>query len=148
MPEVTEPVFAIELFRTYTRATPEHVWEVLTATGSSVGFPFGMTVESDWQPGSTVTITVTSEWRLTGEVLAVDRPNLLCYTLGDRPGEPCVYVKWELRAMHGLTFIRLYVDDPWSQSSVDWLEAAWLPVLSGLVAHLDRIVAPHHEHEA
>lgn len=138
MLQATKPAFASELFHAITRASPQRVWDELTTTGSPVGYLFGMTVESGWRQGSTVTMTMTSEWRLTGEVLAVDPPHALCYTLGDRPGEPSVYVTWELRAAPAGTFIRLYVDEPWSRTAADCLEAAWLPVLSGLVAHLDQ----------
>jgi len=135
------PVLASELFHAVTRASPAAVWDALTATGSPVGYLFGMTVESDWQPGGTVTMIVTDEWWLTGEVLAVTPLHVLSYTLGDQPGEPSVYVKWELRATNDATFIRLYVDEPWSPDGADSLEAAWLPVLSGLVAQLDAAAA-------
>lgn len=141
MPGATGSAFASELFHASTHATPDCAWDVLTTSGSPVDYLFGMTVESDWQPDSTVTMTVTDGWRLIGEVLAADPPNMLCYTLGDQPGEPAVYVKWELRARPGGTFIRLYVDEPWSSASLECLEAAWLPVLSGLVAHLDQVAA-------
>jgi hypothetical protein len=107
-----------------------------------------MTVESDWQPGGPVTMSVTNEWRLTGEVLAVTPLQMLSYTLGDQPGEPSVYVKWELRAANDATFIRLYVDEPWSRDGADSLEAAWLPVLSSLVAQLDAAVAQRKVQEA
>jgi uncharacterized protein YndB with AHSA1/START domain len=141
------PVLASELFHAVTRASPASVWDALTATGSPLSYLFGMRVESDWQPGGAVTMIVTDEWRLTGEVLAVTPHHVLSYTLGDRPGEPSVYVKWELRAANGVTFIRLYVDEPWSADGADSLEAAWLPVLSGLVAQLDAALSQQREKE-
>jgi uncharacterized protein YndB with AHSA1/START domain len=141
------PAFTSELFHAVTHASPEAVWNALTATGSPVGYLFGMTVESDWQPGSRVTMSVTDEWRIIGEVLAAAAPGMLAYTLGDEPGEASVYVKWELRAANGVTFIRLYVDEPWSPDGADSLEAAWLPVLSGLVAHLDQAAVQQPEEE-
>jgi uncharacterized protein YndB with AHSA1/START domain len=142
---VPKLTFASELFHAVTHATPEAVWGALTATGSPADWLFGMTVRSDWRPGSTVTMTITGDWRLTGEVLAVDPRRQLCYTLGDQPGEASVYVKWELRPALGMTFIRLYVDEPWPQDGVDTLEAVWLPVLSRLVARLDETAAQHQE---
>ena len=141
------PAFTSELFHAVTHAPPEAVWAALTATGSPAGYLFGMTVESDWQPGSTVTMSVTREWRLFGEILAVAAPRMLSYTLGDRPDEPFVYVKWELRAANDVTFIRLYVDEPWSPDGADTLEAAWLPVLAGLVAQLDKTAVRQPEEE-
>jgi uncharacterized protein YndB with AHSA1/START domain len=130
---------ASELFRVVTRAKPEVIWDALTATGSPLGYLYGMTAESDWQPGATLTMTLDGQWRLTGEVLVAEPARRLSYTLGDRPGEPSVYVSWELRAIDDATIIRLYVDEPLPQADVtDDLEAAWLPVLSALVARLDR----------
>jgi hypothetical protein len=50
-----------------------------------------------------------------------------------------VYVTWELHATGEGTIIRLNVDEPWPLApSTQDLESAWLPVLSGLVNHLER----------
>jgi hypothetical protein len=50
-----------------------------------------------------------------------------------------VYVTWELRLTDDRTIIGLNVDEPWSLAgSNEDLENAWLPVLSGLVKHLER----------
>jgi uncharacterized protein YndB with AHSA1/START domain len=98
-----------------------------------------MTVDTNWQPGATVTMTLTGQWRLTGQVLAAERPHRLSYTLDDPPGTPSVYVTWELRHTDDGTIIHLNVDEPWPLTgSGDDLESAWLPVLSGLVKHLER----------
>ncbi len=141
--EIPMSPLASELFRTVTSANPKVVWDALTATGSPLGYLYGMTAESDWQPGATLTMTLDDQWRLTDEVLVAERPRRLSYTLGDRPGEPAVYVSWELRAIGDATIIRLYVDEPLPQADVtDDLEAAWLPVLSGLVTCLDRCAPP------
>ena len=132
------PEFASELLRTLVRQKPEQVWEALTATGIPLGYLYGMTVESDWRPGTSVTMTLGDQARLTGDVLVAERPRRLSYTLGDRPGQPSVYVNWELRALGDATIVRLYVDEPWPDADpADDLEAAWLPVLYDLVAYLD-----------
>ena len=133
------PPFASEQFHAITSASPECVWNALTATGVPLDYLHGMTAESDWQPGATVTMALTGQWRLTGEVLAAERPHRLSYTLDDPPGSPSVYVTWELHRTGDGTIIRLNVDEPWplADSSED-LESAWLPVLSGLVNHLER----------
>jgi uncharacterized protein YndB with AHSA1/START domain len=133
------PAFASELFRAVTSATPERVWDALTAAGSPLGYMLGMTIESDWQPGSTVTMTVSDQGRLTGEILSAEPPRRLSYTLGDRPGAPSAYVSWELRVADDVTIIRLYVDEPWPEpGAAEDLEIAWLRVLSGLVSYLER----------
>lgn len=130
------PALTSELFRAITTASPDDVWAALTATGSSLGYLYGMTAESDWQAGATLTLAL-DRWHLVGDILVADRPRRLCYALGDRPGEPSVYVTWELRPLDDATVIRLTVDEPWPLTEdTDDLEAAWLPVLSGLVTQL------------
>jgi len=132
------PEFASELLRTLVRRKPERVWDALTATGIPLGYLYGMTVEPDWRPGTSVTMTLGDQARLTGDVLVAERPRRLSYTLGDRPGQPSVYDNWELRALGHATIVRLHVDEPWPDADpADDLETAWLPVLYGLVAYLD-----------
>ena len=98
-----------------------------------------MTADTDWQPGAKVTLALTGQWRLTGEVLAAERPWRLSYTLDDPPGSPSVYVTWELRRTSHGTIIRLNVDERWPLTgSTEDLESSWLPVLSGLVKRLER----------
>ena len=133
------PPLASEQFHAITSANPECVWDALTATGVPLDYLHGMTVDTDWQPGARVTLALADQWRLTGEVLAAERPHRLSYTLDDPPGSPSVYVTWELRRTGEGTIIRLNVDEPWPLAgSTEDLEGPWLPVLSGLVKHLER----------
>jgi uncharacterized protein YndB with AHSA1/START domain len=87
-----------------------------------------------------VTMALTSQWRLTGQVLVVERPRRLSYTLDDPPGSPAVYVTWEVGRTGDRTIISLSIDEPWplAGSNCQDLESAWLPVLSGLIEHLER----------
>ena len=133
------PPLASEQFHAITSANPECVWNALTATGVPLDYLHGMTVESDWRPGAKVTMALTGQWRLTGEVLAAERPRRLSCTLDDPPGSPSAYITWQLHATGEGTIIRLNVDEPWPLAlSTQDLESAWLPVLSGLVNHLER----------
>ena len=133
------PPFASEQFHAITSANPECVWDALTATGLPLDYLHGMTVDTDWQPGARVTMALSDQWRLSGEVLAAERPDRLSYTLDDPPGSPPVYVTWELRRTDDGTIIRLNVDEPGPPvGSTEDLESAWLPVLSGLVKHLEQ----------
>lgn len=140
------PAFASEQFHAITSAKPTCVWTALTATGLPLDYLHGMTVESDWRPGARVTMALTDQWRLTGEVLAAEEPGRLSYTLEDPPGAAAVYVTWELRGVDDGTVIRLHVDEPWPLADgTDDLETAWLPVLAGLVKHLERGPSPRPE---
>ena len=133
------PPFASEQFHAITSANPDCVWDALTATGLPLDYLHGMTVDTDWQPGARVTMALSDQWRLSGEVLAAERPHRLSYTLDDPPGSPSVYVTWELRRTDDGTIIRLDVDEPGPPvGSTEDLESAWLPVLSGLVKHLEQ----------
>ena len=70
---------------------------------------------------------------ICGEVLAVDPPHRLSYTLGECQSDPAVYVTWELRAREGLTIVRFYIDEPDGYpGSEDDLDIIWLPTLSTL----------------
>ena len=133
------PPLASQQSHAITRAGPACAWDARTATGVPLDHLHGMTAESDWQPGATVTLALTGQWRLTGQVLAAERPRRLSCTLDDPPGSPSVHVTWQLHATAEATIIRLNVDEPWplTGSSED-LESAWLPVLSILVKHLER----------
>jgi uncharacterized protein YndB with AHSA1/START domain len=132
------PPFASEQFHAITSANPECIWNALTATGVPLDYLHGMTADTNWQPGARVTLALTDQWRLTGDVLAAERPHRLSYTLDDPPGSPSVYVTWELRRTGDETIIRLNIDEPWPlASSTEDLESAWLPVLSSLVKHLE-----------
>jgi len=132
------PPLASEQFHAITSADPERVWDALTTTGVPLDYLHGMTAGTDWQPGARVTLALADQWRLTGEVLAAERPHRLSHTLDDPPGSPSVYITWELRRTSDGTIIHLNVDEPWPlASSTEDLESAWLPVLSGLVKHLE-----------
>ena len=133
------PPLVSEQFHAITSANPECAWTALTATGVPLDYLHGMTADTGWQPGARGSLALTGHWRLTGEVLAAERPHRLSYTLDDPPGSPSVYVTWELRRTDDGTIIRLNVDEPGPPvGSTEDLESAWLPVLSGLVKHLER----------
>ena len=133
----------------FVAAGPQRVWDALTATGIPLPYFHGMTVTSDWQPGSTITMRLEgelaqgdrelSEVTICGEVLAVDPPRRLSYTLGECKSDPTVYVTWELHPQEGRTLVRLYIDEPHtSTGSDDDLHIIWLPVLSALAEDLER----------
>jgi uncharacterized protein YndB with AHSA1/START domain len=120
-------------FRFETPAPPARVWTVLTTSGSSNGFLSGLTLESDWRVGSTISCRMESTIVLVGEVLRAEPPTRLSYTLSSGRGQPDTYITWELRADLGGSIVRLFVDDPdaGGESSVD-VDECWLPILAAL----------------
>ena len=106
------PPFASEQFHAISGADPASVRNALTATGVPLDYLYGLTVDTDWRPGATMTMAQTDQWRLTGEVLVAEQPHRLSYTLDDPPGSPSSYVTWKPRHTGEGTIIRLNVDDP------------------------------------
>jgi uncharacterized protein YndB with AHSA1/START domain len=126
-----------KVFSTITGADSEKVWEALTATGRPIDFLYGMTFRGQWRQGATIVASIGEQFQLTGEVLAVERPHRLSYTLVDNEMDPSVFVTWEIVEHAGVTTIRLTVDEPRPTKGTDCeLAEAWLPVLLGLSDHL------------
>ena len=136
MDAIATRVFLIE-----TSATPAQVWAALTRPDQTVRYFNGLAVESTWRPGSTVGFGSSDGFGLEGEVLAVEEPRRLSYTLTSGPGQPTTYVTWELDGAGDgggtTTFVRLYVDE--ADSDLE-SSAAWLRVVDDLTSHLDDLV--------
>lgn len=66
------------VYVTYIRTTPEQLWTALTTPEFIRQYWFGMTIETDWQPGSPWQLIFT-DGRIadTGEVIEFDRPRRL-----------------------------------------------------------------------
>jgi uncharacterized protein YndB with AHSA1/START domain len=138
------PVFGSELFRIITPASPQCVWQALTATGEPVNYLYGLAVQGRWRPGSAITLGVAAGPHLRGEVLRADPPRLLTYTLGDTANEPSVFVTWEIDVEADGTIVRLYVDEVDPSTSAD-IEVAWLPVLTALQRRLQHGEEPRFD---
>lgn len=117
--------------------TPEEVWTALTTAESTARFFYGIALESDWRTGSDVTGRLGETVVLEGQVLLARRPIRLSYVLFDRPGQPEVFVTWDLRPSTVGTAACLSVDE--HDADVDSnaeMEAAWRPVISDLRSQL------------
>lgn len=132
-------LIASELFHIITSADAEEVWETLTLTDTQVDYLQGLTVESAWAVGSTVTLQTADGLSVAGTVLIADQPRRLSYGLGDMLDEPSVYVTWQIREDPAGTVVRLYVDElDGGAEAIEELESAWLPILFALKYRLDR----------
>jgi uncharacterized protein YndB with AHSA1/START domain len=131
-------ILTTELFRFTTTAGPEAVWRTLTSSQSTPRYFHGLSLRSDWRPGSAVTARGRG-WRLVGEVLAVAEPRRLSFTLAADGDQPETFVTWEVHRVddgspEAGSIVRLYVDEP---DGGDDTESAWLPVVSALQSVLD-----------
>ena len=130
------------VFRFVTPADPATVWQALT---DEPGHCRGLTVESDWRAGSTVRLSAGA-MVVRGEVLLSAPGERLTHTLGDLPGQPEVFVTWELAGAPGGTVVDLYVDEvgPGHFGSggrtddVSDMERAWQPVVDAVRAEIAR----------
>ncbi|HEX7276371.1 MAG TPA: SRPBCC domain-containing protein [Acidimicrobiales bacterium] len=125
-------VLITELFRFSTPAAPDSVWRTLTSAERSARYFHGFRLESAWRPGATVTAT-SRAGSLVGEVLAVEAPRRLSFTLAADDDQPETFVTWEVHhaADDGGSIVRLYVDEP-AGGDHDDTESTWLPVISAL----------------
>jgi hypothetical protein len=129
--------FATEVFRSLICAEPGQVWDELTATGRPLEWLYGMVVESPWRSGATIGVGIDERCSLVGEVLTVDRPHRLSYTLGETLTDPSVFITWELAGDNDATIVRLTVDEPQPHGDATReMELAWLPAIHRLTALL------------
>ena len=109
------------------------VWAVLTGPASGIPYLHGLRPVSDWTPGAAVSVTHPHGPALRGEVLDVDAPHRLSFTLGSAGGggdDDPTYVTWTLLRVDGGTLVRLLVDE--IDGDDDEATVAWLPVLTAV----------------
>ncbi len=121
-------ILATEMFRAITDSRPKEVWDALTTTGRRLDYFYGLALHADWQPGATITASFGERHQI-GEVITVDDPHRLTYTLGDMTV-----------ARYAGTIVSLTVDEPRPADDITGdLEDIWLPALAGLNRHLNAI---------
>lgn len=125
-------ILTTNTFRVVTPAGPDAVWRALTSPDQTARWFHGLTVESDWRPGSTVTAR-SAGGTLAGEVLAVAAPRRLSFTLAAGDEQPETFVTWEIHDAEVGSTVRLYLDEP---DADDDTRATWLPVILALRALL------------
>jgi uncharacterized protein YndB with AHSA1/START domain len=124
-------------------ARPEQVWAALTRPGSTARYLFGMAVVSTWESGAPVELVLGPPDRgpmyenLRGEVLTVQEPRRLSYSLGSGPAQPETYVTWQIDPDEDGrgSRVRLYVDETEAGPETgddrsDETLRAWAPVVA------------------
>jgi len=125
-------ILTTNTFRFVTPAGPDAVWRALTGPDQTGLWFHGLTLESDWSPGSIVTAR-SAGGTLAGEVLAVAAPRRLSFTLAAGDDQPETFVTWEIHDAEEGSTVRLYLDEP---DADDDTQATWVPVISALRALL------------
>jgi uncharacterized protein YndB with AHSA1/START domain len=121
------------LFAFFTAAPSEHVWAALTDAEHTGQYLQGVTLRSDWRPGSPVTFVYGDIEAARGDVVAAEPNSRLSLAIEGGHG-PATIVTWELRAAAGGTVVRLYVDEPGDEDAGERqeVEDTWLASLADL----------------
>ncbi|MEV8375257.1 SRPBCC family protein [Kribbella sp. NPDC056861] len=128
-------------------ASPEQVWQVLTDPEQIKKFMFGADVETDWQPGSSITWQGEYEGKKytdKGEILAVQKGRLLKLThyspLGGQPDVPENYhtLTYELAPSDSGTRLTLSQDNNASQEEADHSAGIWEMLVKGVKEAAER----------
>jgi len=131
------------LFGFFTAAGPDEVWAALT-DGETGRHLRGVTLRSDWRPGSPVELIHEGVVAARGDVVVADPHRRLSFAIEGGHG-PSTIVTWELRPAAGGTVVRLYVDEPGAEGDDGRdVEEAWLPTLAGLQGVLAAEVVDGH----
>lgn len=138
-----EPAF---IYETEIETSPQRLWEALTSGEETRKYWFDRRITSDWTPGSPVRFfeggsdTVTDD----GEVLEAEPVRRLSYTFRNQSepgGEPhghITRVAWDIEPVDAArTRLRLVHDQLASPDDVDDWQGGWMPILTGLEAHLE-----------
>jgi len=123
------------VFQFRSTGCPAEVWPVLTTRESTSKFLFGVSLESSWGAGSSVTGLLDGAPVMHGEVLFAAYPNRLTYVLSSGPEQPDVYITWEISGCGTGSIVHLSVVES-DDSDNEELEAVWQPVVMALQALL------------
>ena len=92
-----------KVYEIYVKTTPERLWEAITSAEIRRHFQFGVTVASDWRPGSTIVLGNEEQPSFLGdgEVIEADPPRRLVHTMRcswseDVVAEGTSRVTWEI----------------------------------------------------
>lgn len=130
-------------FTLYVAATPEQVWQALTDPRQTRQYYFGLSVCSDWLPGSTITFCGGDPAAtLHGRVVHVERGQRLVHSFGggddeDPAGDAQAWVTWEVTDVEpGVSRVSLTHDDLERRPDAD-LDESWLRLLCNLKTLLE-----------
>jgi uncharacterized protein YndB with AHSA1/START domain len=132
-----------KVFEIYIRTTPERLWEAITDPAIRCKYNFGMSVKSDWTPGSRYEMGHPNSPELLGEGvnLEVDPPRRLVQSMvalwsDDVKNEGTSRVTWEIEPV-GDSCRLTVTHDQLREGGNDELSGGWPMILSGLKTWLE-----------
>ena len=132
-----------KVFEIYIRTTPERLWEAITDSEIRSKYNFGVSVKSDWTPGSRYEVAHPAAEGLLGEgeILEADPPRRLVHTMvalwsDEVRSEGTSRVTWEIQPV-GDSCRLTVVHDQLREGANDELYGGWPMILSGLKTWLE-----------
>ena len=133
---------AMTVFEIYIKTTPERLWQAITDPEMRRKYSFGVTVESEWTPGSAYTSLVPGVTEIaSGENLEVEPPRRLVQTMqalwsDEVRGEGFSRVTWEIEPVGDSCRLRVTHDRLRDDANSE-LYGGWPMILSGLKTLLE-----------
>jgi uncharacterized protein YndB with AHSA1/START domain len=130
-----------KVFEIYIRTTPERLWEAITDPDIRAKYNFGAGGESDWETGSTYTLTAGDLLLADGEVLEAEPPLRLVHTMTAKWGDDVIAegasrVTWEIEQVQDSCRLTV-THDQLREGANDQLFGGWPMILSGLKTWLE-----------
>ena len=132
-----------KVFEIYIRTTPERLWEAITDPEIRSKYNFGVSVNSDWKPGSRIeTVHPKADGPLgEGEVIEADPPRRLVHTMvalwdDEVKSEGRSRVTWEIEPVGDSCRLTL-THDELREGASEQLYGGWPMILSGLKTWLE-----------
>jgi uncharacterized protein YndB with AHSA1/START domain len=131
------------VYVTYIRATPKKVWDALIKPEFTKRYFFGVTMETDWKPGSPWKM-VHGDGSVTdsGEVLEIEPPKRLVLKWrsewGDMKKEGWTTCTFEISKAGGLTKLEVVHETNRNNSkTIEAISGGWPMILSNLKTMLE-----------
>jgi uncharacterized protein YndB with AHSA1/START domain len=119
-------------FACFAAASPAAVWSALTEPSQTRAYLYGLAAHSSWQADAPIQFRFAGRCPIIGQVLHVEAPRRLSYVLQAGPGDPPVYLTWQIRPSPGGSTIWLHIDETDFADNDEEAENTWLPVLAAL----------------
>jgi len=133
-----------QVFAIFIRAPREHVWQALTESDYTLKYYYASTVESDWQPGSSLLYKIGDDTAIVGEVIEATPPEKLVTTFDAQWDEairadPASRITWILEeAGPGVSKLTVVHDSYERSAATAEQVAGGMPyILSGLKTLLE-----------